>query len=102
MKLLMTGGRIDARAALAAGLVSDVVPQDQLLSKAREIAEEICSCGPLAVRAIKEAAIRGREMSLDEGLALESEKSREIGRTEDAREGPLAFAQKRKPEYKGR
>jgi enoyl-CoA hydratase/carnithine racemase len=54
------------------------------------------------VRAIKEAAIRGREMSLDEGLALESEKSREIGRTEDAREGPLAFAQKRKPEYKGR
>jgi len=102
MKLLMTGGRIDAETALRAGLVTDIAPQNELMAKAREIADEICGCGPLAVRAVKEAVVRGREMSLADGLNLENEKSREIGRTEDAREGPLAFAQKRKPEYKGR
>jgi enoyl-CoA hydratase/carnithine racemase len=102
MKMLLTGGRIDAETALRAGLVSDVVPADQLMTRAREIAEEICSCGPLAVRAVKEAVIRGRDLPLEEGLKIEAEKSREISRTEDAREGPLAFAQKRKPEYKGR
>jgi enoyl-CoA hydratase/carnithine racemase len=102
MKLLMTGGRIDAETALRTGLVSDVVPQDQLMAKAREIADEICNCGPLAVRAVKEAVMRGRELPLEEGLKIETEKSRDIGRTEDAREGPLAFAEKRRPEYKGR
>jgi E-phenylitaconyl-CoA hydratase len=102
MKMLMTGGRIDAEAALRAGLVSDIVPAEQLMPRAREIAEEICSCGPLAVRAVKEAVMRGRELPLEEGLKIEAEKSRDIGRTEDAREGPLAFAQKRRPDYKGR
>ncbi len=102
MKLLMTGGRIDAQTALRVGLVSDVVPQSQLMDKALAIANEICECGPLAVRAIKEAVTRGRELPLSEGLQIETEKSREISRTEDAREGPLAFAEKRKPDYKGR
>jgi enoyl-CoA hydratase/carnithine racemase len=101
-KMLMTGGRIDAEAALRAGLVSDVVPADQLMAKAREIAEEICACAPLSVRFVKEAVTRGLEMPLAQGLDLESEKSRENSRTEDAREGPLAFAQKRKADYKGR
>ena len=102
MKMLMTGGRINADEALRAGLVSDVVPADQLMAKAEDIAREICSCGPLAVRAVKEAVVRGREMSMADGLALESEKSREINRTEDSKEGPLAFAEKRRPDYKGR
>lgn len=102
MELLFTGGRIDAQTALRCGLVSHVVPLAQLMPKVEEIAEAICSCGPLAVRAIKEAAYRGRDMTLEEGLALETEKAGEVFRTEDAREGPLAFAQKRKPEYKGR
>ncbi len=102
MKMLMTGGRIDAEAALRAGLVSDIVPADQLMAKAKEIADEICACAPLSVRLVKEAVTRGGEMSLSDGLNLENEKSRENARTEDAREGPLAFAQKRRPEYKGR
>jgi E-phenylitaconyl-CoA hydratase len=102
MKVLLTGGRIDAETALRAGLVSDVVPADQLMDKARDIADQICECGPLAVRAVKEAVVRGRELPLQEGLQIESDLSRMIYRTEDAREGPLAFAEKRKPNYKGR
>jgi enoyl-CoA hydratase/carnithine racemase len=73
-----------------------------VLPKAREIAEAICRNGPLAVRAAKESALRGLELSLEEGLKLEIEFSRKVLATEDAREGPLAFAQKRQPEYKGR
>jgi enoyl-CoA hydratase/carnithine racemase len=102
MKILLTGGRIDAATALRAGLVSDVVPRDQLMAKAREIAEEVCGCGPLAVRAIKEAVVRGRELPLAEALEVETELSRRVSRTEDAREGPLAFAEKRRPNYLGR
>jgi enoyl-CoA hydratase/carnithine racemase len=102
MKILMTGGRIDAQAALNCGLVSDVVPQDQLMDKARQIADQICECGPLAIRAIKEAVVRGLELPLSEGLNIENDMSRRVARSEDAREGPLAFAEKRKPNYKGR
>jgi enoyl-CoA hydratase/carnithine racemase len=102
MKVLLTGARIDAQEALRAGIVSDVVPQEQLMAKAREVAEQICDCGPLAVRAVKEAVLRGLQVPLNEGLQIETELSRLINRTEDAREGPLAFAEKRKPNYKGR
>ncbi|HXG42622.1 MAG TPA: enoyl-CoA hydratase-related protein [Dehalococcoidia bacterium] len=102
MELLLTGERFDAQWALRAGLVSRVVPKEQLMPTAQEVAEKILECGPLAVRAIKQAALRGREMSLEDGLALESQLAGEVFRSEDAREGPLAFAQKRKPQYKGR
>jgi enoyl-CoA hydratase/carnithine racemase len=102
MEVLLTGNRFDAQTALRFGLVSRVVPAAQLMATAEEIAAGILECGPLAVRAIKEAALRGRDMTLEEGLKLEAELVGRIFRTEDAREGPLAFAQKRKPEYKGR
>jgi len=102
MELLLTGDRFDAATALRFGLVSRVVPADQLMQTVEEVAAKILECGPLAVRAIKEAAIRGLEMPLVDGLKLESELVGRIFRSEDAREGPTAFAQKRKPEYKGR
>ena len=102
LELLLTGGRFDAQWALRYGLVNYVVPADQVLPKAREIAQAICENGPLAVRAAKEAALRGVELSLEEGLKIELEQSGKVMRSEDAREGPLAFAQKRKPEYQGR
>jgi len=102
MEILLTGGRIDAQTALQWGLVSHVVPLANLMAKAEEIANAICQCGPLAVRAIKQAAYQGLDMSLEEGLALEFRLQADVLRTEDARQGPLAFAQKRKPEYKGR
>ena len=102
LELLITGARFDAQWALRYGLVNYVVPADEVLPKARELAQTICENGPLAVRAVKESALRGLELPLEEGLKQESKFSGRVVRTEDAREGPLAFAQKRKPEYKGR
>ncbi len=102
MELLLTGDRFDAQAALRFGLVSRVVPQAELMATAEEIAGKILECGPLAVRAIKQAVLRGREMSLEDGLRLEGQLAGPIFGTEDAREGPRAFAEKRKPAYKGR
>ena len=102
MELLLTGDRFDAETALRFGLVSRVVPADQLMATAEEIAAKILECGPLAVRAIKRAALQGRQMSLEDGLKLESQLAGQVFRSEDAREGPTAFAQKRKPAYKGR
>lgn len=102
LEMLITGARFDAQWALRYGLVNYVVPADQVLPKTRELAQTICENGPLAVRAAKESALRGVELPLQEGLAQEVEFSRQVVRTEDAREGPTAFAQKRKPVYKGR
>jgi (E)-benzylidenesuccinyl-CoA hydratase len=102
MELLLTGDRFDADTALRFGLVSRVVPGEHVIATAEEIAARILECGPLAVRAIKQAALRGREMSLEDGLKLESQLAGQVFQSEDAREGPTAFAQKRKPEYKGR
>lgn len=102
MELLLTGERFDAQTALRFGLVSRVVPMERLMPTAEEVAEKILECGPLAVRAIKQAATQGLDMSLEEGLKLESQLAGTVFRSEDAREGPLAFAQKRKPQYRGR
>jgi enoyl-CoA hydratase/carnithine racemase len=102
MHLLLTGGRFDAQWALRFGLVSEVVTSADVLTRALEIADEICSNGPLAVRAVKEAVLCGRETTLDEGLRIENEKGRDVIATEDAREGPRAFAEKRAPHYEGR
>ncbi len=102
MHLLLTGGRFDAQWALRFGLVTEVVAGDRLLPRSLEIADEICRNGPVAVRAVKEAALRGRETTVEEGLRIENERGREVIATEDAREGPRAFAEKRAPRYKGR
>jgi enoyl-CoA hydratase/carnithine racemase len=102
MELLLTGGRFDAQTALRFGLVSHVVPAAEVMTTAEGIAAKILECGPLAVRAIKQVAYRGLDMTLEEGLSLEAKLYGEVWRSEDAREGPTAFAQKRKPEYKGR
>jgi E-phenylitaconyl-CoA hydratase len=102
LELIITGTRIDAQTALRYGLVSQVVPLPELMPKAMELADLICQNGPVAVRLAKEAACRGYDMTLEQGLALEQKLSDEVWRTEDSREGPVAFAQKRKPEYKGR
>ena len=102
MELLLTGDRFDSAWALRAGLVSRVVPADQLMATAEEVAAKVLECGPLAVRAIKQAAVQGRDLPFEEGLKLEGQLAGKVFTSEDAREGPTAFAQKRKPEYKGR
>jgi enoyl-CoA hydratase/carnithine racemase len=102
MELLLTGGRFDAQTALRFGLVTHVVPAAEVMAAAEGIAAKILECGPLAVRAIKQVAYRGLDMTLEEGLSLEAKLYGEVWCSEDAREGPTAFAQKRTPEYKGR
>ena len=100
--ILLTGNRINAEQALRWGLVSRVVPRDQLMATAMEIAETICTRGPLGVRATKEAIIRGYDMTLENGLYFEAEKVAYIRTTDDFMEGARAFAHKRPPEYKGK
>lgn len=101
LEILMTGDFISAEEAYRIGLVNRVVPLAELMPAAEALARRINENGPLAVRAAKEAAYRGLRMPLDEGLRLEWLLLQSLMMSEDAKEGPLAFAQKRKPEYKG-
>ena len=102
LELLYTGNRIGAEEALRLGLVDHVVPMDRLLGKCEEIATEICKSAPLAVARIKQAALRGLDMSLADGLRLERELYQWLQTTEDAREGARAFAEKRPPHWQGK
>jgi len=100
LEMLMTGEFIDAQEAYHIGLVNKVVPLAELMPAAEALANQICENGPLAVRAVKELAYRGIEMSLAEGLRLEQEIGGRLSKSKDAREGPQAFAEKRKPVYR--
>ncbi|MEE9324609.1 MAG: enoyl-CoA hydratase-related protein, partial [Dehalococcoidia bacterium] len=102
MELLVTGDRISAQEAYRIGLVNKVVPMAELMPAAEALANRINENGSMAVRAVKEAAYRGMDMPLAEGLRLELLLSDLVHRTEDAQEGPLAFTENRKPQYKGR
>jgi enoyl-CoA hydratase/carnithine racemase len=102
MELLLTGERITAQEAYRLGIVSRVVPPAELMPTARRLAEKICANGPLAVRVTKELAWRGLEMSLEEGLRVYAALGALVRASEDAREGPRAFVEKRQPQFKGR
>jgi len=102
LQMLYTGNRIGAAEALRLGLVDHVVPMNRLMSTCEEIAAEICKSAPLAVERIKQAALRGIDLPLAEGLRLERELDEWLQRTEDAREGARAFAEKRQPHWRGK
>jgi enoyl-CoA hydratase/carnithine racemase len=101
-ELLLTGKLIDAQEAYRIGLVNQVVPQAEVLSKAKEWAEAIGKAAPLAVRAAKEAMLRGSAMTIEEGLRLENALVASVMATEDFTEGTTAFMEKRKPNYKAK
>ena len=101
-EILLTGERISAQEAYRIGLVNKVVPLDELMATAKQIAKTICKKGPLGVRATKEAMIRGYNLPLDEGLKLESELAADVRSSEDFKEGARAFAENRPPVYKGK
>ena len=101
-EMLLTGEMIDAQEAYRIGLVNRVVPLDQLMPTAKQMAETICKKGPLGVRASKEALIRGIGLPLEEGLKLEREMANGVGKTEDFKEGTKAFAERRKTEFKAK
>jgi len=102
MYFLLTGERMNAEEALRAGLINKVVPLPELMPEAERLARRICENAPLAVRAIKELAVRGQYLPIEYGLRLEQAIQRALATTEDAKEGPRAFAEKRKPRYSGR
>ncbi|MFQ5934390.1 MAG: enoyl-CoA hydratase-related protein [Dehalococcoidia bacterium] len=102
MEMLLTGQRIDAQEAHRVGLINRVVPADQVMPTAEAIARRICENGPLAVRAIKENVYRGYNMYLGHARRFEDAFAELLSRTEDAIEGPRAFSEKRKPQFKGR
>ncbi len=102
LEMLYTGNRIGASEALRLQLVDHVVPMAELMSKAESIANEICKSAPLAVQRIKEVALRGLDLPLEQGLRLERDGFRDLMQTEDAIEGALAFAEKRPPNWSGK
>jgi enoyl-CoA hydratase/carnithine racemase len=101
-ELVYSGEMIDAMEALRLGLVEKVVPPGQVMVAAKERATKIMEKGPLAVAAAKKVINRGRDLSLQHGLELESELWANLTATEDMKEGAQAFIEKRKPKYKGR
>ncbi len=100
--MILTGEQISAADARDIGLVSHVVPDGDVMVTARAIAETILSRGPLAVWAAKEAMMRGQDMPLEQGLAYEDAISAQVLLSDDAKEGPLAFVEKRPPNFKAR
>ena len=102
MEILLTGNRIPAAEAWRLGLINYVVAQEQLMAKAEELAHTIAENGPLAVRTIKETVERCSGVPFEAAFKIENEAQGFIRKTEDAREGPRAFMEKRKPHYMGR
>lgn len=102
MKMVLTGEAIDARAALAAGLIAEVVPPELCVDRALELAEAIAAKAPIAVRLAKESVIKAEEMPLEAALDHERKLFTLLFATEDRREGVAAFIEKRKPQFKGR
>lgn len=101
-EIILTGKQISAQDAFRMGLVNQVVPLDQLMPAAMEMAEHFCTLAPLSVRASKEAMIKGADMTLRESLVLERNMANSTRNSEDSEEGKKAFIEKRRPVYKGR
>lgn len=101
-ELVLTGGRLAAEEAHRFGMVNDVVAPEEVLGRARALADRICENAPLAVRESLAIVRDAYEMSEDEGWRRSAEAMDRIRRSEDAQEGPGAFAEKRPPRWTGR
>ena len=100
LKLLLTGAIVDAREALRIGLVDEVVPADQLMTRAESQALEIAANAPLALREVLRVVDEGFNQALEAGLALESSAFGRLAGTSDFAEGTRAFMEKRSPAWK--
>jgi len=103
MGMMLTGRRVPAEEGLRLGFVNEVVPHDDLMPAARRWAEQIVECAPLSVRASKQSAMQGLDKAnLQEAIDAQYDGVHAMLKSQDFVEGPLAFAQKRKPDWSGR
>ena len=101
LELILTGKSISADEAMSWGIVSKVVPEGEALNAAKEMMKEILTRAPMSIKMSIEAVNRGMNMSLDEGLAIESDRFGLLCGTEDMKEGMNAFLEKREAKFKG-
>ena len=102
LEMILTAEVIDAQEAYRIGLINKVVSQEELMSKAEELASMIASGAPIAARYAKEAVSKGLDLPLEQGLRLEADLYFLMQTTEDRMEGIRAFLEKRQPKYLGR
>ena len=99
---ILTGDVVMAQEAYRLGLVNQVVPQDQVLKAAKDLARKIASKGGVAVTQALRAIEDGLDLSLEDGLAKEAEVFGQVAQSEDSKEGVKAFLEKRQPQFKDR
>ncbi|MGI9577443.1 MAG: enoyl-CoA hydratase-related protein, partial [Microthrixaceae bacterium] len=102
MEFLLTAERFPAERALELGLINEIVDAVHLMPTAASWAKRILANAPLAVQATKESVLRGSATTLDEAYEIEAELSKAIFASEDAKEGPNAFAEKRDPQWQAK
>lgn len=102
LELVFTAQPITAQRAYEIGFVNRVVPREQLMAEAMALAQQIAENAPLAIQCFKELAYRGLNLTTEATSALTYHLYDQLLRTEDSKEGPRAFAEKRKPRWRGR
>jgi enoyl-CoA hydratase len=102
VEMALTGDMVDAQEALEMGLVTHVVPRDELMGRAREVLKKVTKNGPLAIRFVLESIYRGLDATLQEATDVEASLFGLLASTEDVKEGMTAFLEKRKPQFRGR
>lgn len=101
MEMLLTGDAISAEQALAAGMINRVVPQAELMASTWELAKRIAANGPVAVQEVKRTVLQASGATLEEGYRMEDAAKARVMASEDAREGPRAFMEKRPAVFRG-
>jgi enoyl-CoA hydratase len=98
---MLTGQAVDAAEALRLGLVNEVVPAPDLMTRARALADSIAAMAPLAITAVMQSVARGEGLPIEDGLAIESNMFGNLCATADKHEGLNAFLQKRPAKWTG-
>ena len=102
MEMLFTGDPITAQRAYEVGMVNQVVPREELMNAAMTMAERIIANGPIPVKGAKELAYKSYNMDMDDAFALSLKIKNRVYTSDDSKEGPKAFAEKRAPVWKNR